>query len=71
MPFQEQYIYIHDMILEYLTCGETQIESSDIGQKLLELTESIDQDVTKFEEQFEVSNTFITKLLLNLLQIAN
>lgn len=53
--FQEQYIFVYDVLLEALICGDTTIPADKYPDALSELLE-IDQNIgkTKLEEQFEV-----------------
>ena len=52
---QEQYIFIHDAILEAITCGDTQIDASILKQRIHEMT-SRDPvtNLTGFENLFKV-----------------
>ena len=51
---QDQYVFIHDAILEAVTCGDTQIESSDLRAKLYQMQKN-QSDKTELELQFTVS----------------
>ena len=55
MSSQEQYAFIHDVVLESLTCGDTQISARDLKCVISRL-KSRDQMTgkTQFEAQFEV-----------------
>ena len=35
--FQHQYIFIHDVILESVVCGDTQVEAGDLRKRLAQL----------------------------------
>ena len=52
---QEQYTFIHDVVLESVTCGDTQISAKDLKFVITRLREK-DQITgkTQFETQFEV-----------------
>ena len=52
---QEQYIFIHDVVLESVTCGNTQISARDLKFVITKLGDR-DQITgkTQFEAQFEV-----------------
>ena len=52
---QEQYVFIHDAILEAVTCGDTQIESSDLRPKLNKMQKKNQSGKTELELQFTVS----------------
>ena len=58
---QDQFIFIHDVILESVMCGDTQVKSCDLRPSIRRLT---DKDVqtgkTGFETQFEVMHPLIT-----------
>ena len=57
-PTQDQYVFIHDAVLESLTCGDTQIPASGLSgaiEKLKEKDSKIGR--TGFETQFHVGNT--------------
>ena len=55
MTFQEQYMFIHDAILELVTCGDTQINAGQLHSAVQNLTK-IDQLTFKtgLQTQFEV-----------------
>ena len=56
-PFatQEQFIFIHDAILEELVCGETQIDASGFTAAMDDLSQQhILTNTTGFEKQFKV-----------------
>ena len=62
---QEQYIFIHDAILEAITCGDTQISACDLRTNIQKLSNSDPEtNVTGFESQFKV----YTFVLLHLQQ---
>ena len=52
---QEQYIFIHDAILEWVTCGDTQINASEFRAALHTLKSKTQSGETGFEHQFGVS----------------
>ena len=52
---QDQYIFIHDAILEALTCGDTQVESGDMRKRLGQLQKRDQSGKTGLEFQFSVS----------------
>ena len=56
MIFQEQYMFIHDAILEQVTCGDTQISAGQLHSAVQNLTK-IDQLTFKtgLQTQFDVS----------------
>ncbi len=54
---QEQYAFIHDAVLEGISCGETQIPASSFKRALTKLADkNNEKDVTGFEKQFEVDS---------------
>ena len=55
MYIQDQYAFIHDAILEAVTCGDTQIESDDLRPKLNKMQKKNQSDKTELELQFTVS----------------
>lgn len=52
---QEQYIFVYDVLLEALICGDTTMTAASYPNTLSEMLE-YDQSIgkTKLEEQFEV-----------------
>ena len=52
---QDQYIFIHDAILESVTCGDTQIEAGNLRRRLTQLQKKDESGRTGFELQFSVS----------------
>ena len=52
---QNQYLFIHDAVLEYLTCGDTQISAGDLQRLLKEMKEKTSYGITGFQNQFSVS----------------
>ena len=57
--YQDQYIFIHDAILEAVTCGDTQIESGNLRAKLNKLQKKDQSGKTELELQFAVSINFV------------
>ena len=56
---QEQYIFIHDAILEAITCGDTQISACDLRTSIQKLSNSDpEMNLTGFESQFKVAIHF-------------
>ncbi len=53
---QEQYVFVHDAILEYVTCGDTQITAGDLRRVMGKLAARNPQtQVTGYESQYKVS----------------
>jgi hypothetical protein len=52
---QDQYVFIHDAVLESLSCGDTQIQAGDLVMAIRRLREK-DKTTQKtgFETQFQV-----------------
>ena len=53
---QDQYVFIHDAILESMTCGDTQIEAGNLRRKLRKLQTRDESGRTELDLQFAVSN---------------
>ena len=53
---QEQYIFIHDAILESVTCGDTQIVASDLQDALEKLQMGPQSGPTGLVSQFQVKH---------------
>ena len=50
---QEQYIFLHNALLEYLTCGNTRVSASQLEQELVQLTQPRSlSGHSELEEQF-------------------
>ena len=52
---QNQYIFVHDAILESVTCGDTQIETFSLRVAMRKLKERSLQGETGFQQQSSVS----------------
>ncbi|CAI8052191.1 Receptor-type tyrosine-protein phosphatase S [Geodia barretti] len=51
----EQYMFIHDAILEAVTCGDTQIDASLFSRRITEMSHRYPQtQLTEYENQFRV-----------------
>ena len=65
---QEQYIFVHDAVLERVTCGDTQIMASDLRNIINKLGRMDPKTrLTGFQSQFQVilhSSLYSTHLLL-------
>ena len=59
-PIQDQYVFIHDAILEAVICGDTQIESGDLRAKLDKMHKKSQSGKTELELQFAVSPLITT-----------
>ena len=56
MSPQEQYVFIHDVVLASLTCGDTQNSARDLKSVISRLkTRHQVTGKTQFEAEFEVS----------------
>ena len=54
-PPQDQYVFIHDAVLESLTCGDTQIPASGLAGAIEKLKQKDSETgMTGFETQFHV-----------------
>ena len=52
---QDQYIFIHDAILESVTCGDTQISAGDLRRQMQKLSQTAQgQKCTGFQYQFQI-----------------
>ena len=52
--FQDQYIFIHDAILESVSCGDTEIEAGDLRKRLAQLKTTDESGRTGLDLQFAV-----------------
>ena len=52
--FQDQYIFIHDAILESVTCGDTEIEAGDLRKRLAQLKTRDESGRSGLDLQFAV-----------------
>ena len=52
---QEQYIFIHDALLEAVSCGNTEVHARNLLHHIKKLTELQDGETTGLEEEFKVS----------------
>ena len=54
--FQEQYIFIHEAILETILCGMNEVDSINLVKEVRRLTEmKTSHDMSGFQERFKVS----------------
>ena len=53
---QEQYVFIHDAIMEVIMCGDTQIDAGDFSQSLKKLKSTPKFRPNEFDNQFMVSS---------------
>ena len=54
---QEQYIFIHDAILESVMCGDTEINATNLRSTLMKMNRK--NSSTKLETQFKVQREFL------------
>ena len=59
--FQDQYIFIHDAVLESVTCGDTEIKAADLRRKLVKLKTRDQSGLTALDLQFAVSDIFFVR----------
>jgi len=52
---QEQYIFIHDAILEWLTCGDTEMDAGNLRTSLDKLLRMDQSGRTEMDHQFAMS----------------
>ena len=52
---QAQYVFIHDAILESVTCGDTQISAGDLRKQIQKLSQVAQgKNCTGFQYQFQI-----------------
>ena len=54
LNFQEQYIFIHEAILETILCGMNEVDSSRIQMEVKNLAQVQASGMTGFQEKFKV-----------------
>ncbi|XP_064390830.1 receptor-type tyrosine-protein phosphatase epsilon-like [Halichondria panicea] len=63
---EEQYIFIHEALEEYITCGDTSIAVANLRIAITKLnrltTDTDDEYITQFDQQFQVLETVSCKL---------
>ena len=60
---QEQYMFIHDAILESITCGNTQVSAADLQRAVTKLKQrDPNTKLTGYEQQFKVWRCLCTVL---------
>ena len=52
--FQEQYIFIHETLLEAVLFGNTEVHASDLSKYYKKLNEIGENESTSIEEHFKV-----------------
>ena len=58
---QQQYIFIHNAVLEYVVCGQTEITCDNFPEELANLKQiNRISGKTKLEDQFEVGISMAT-----------
>ena len=58
---QEQYVFIHDALEEFITCGDTSVGVANLRIVITKLNKALsdtDDDSTHFDKQFRVSKSF-------------
>jgi len=56
LTVQEQYIFIHDAVLEYITCGDTSIEAPNVMRAMAKLkTKDKMTGLNGYEQELKVS----------------
>ena len=56
--FQDQYVFIHDTILDHIKCGTNEVEATQLMIEIKKLSEINENGQTGFEEKFEVDISF-------------
>ena len=51
---QEQYIFIHDTILDYIKCGSNEVDAVNLKSEMSKLSKSNAEEETGYEEKFKV-----------------
>jgi uncharacterized protein (DUF2249 family) len=54
--FQDQYMFIHDVLRDVSICGITEIHSQDIGARLLVISDNDPETSRRRYDEFDVSN---------------
>ena len=62
--YQDQYIFIHDAVLESVTCGDTQIDAGNLRTSLDKLLRETQPGRTEMDIQFAVSTSIDSYALL-------
>ena len=72
--FQEQYIFVHEAILETILCGMNEVDSTEVQREIDTLAEVKDSGMTGFQEKFKVGDyslfyTSYTKARQNIINL--
>lgn len=52
---QDQYVFIHDTLLDYITCGDTSISASSLRNKINKMSKVAPGNAMSiYEQQFQV-----------------
>ncbi len=55
MFIQDQYVFIHDAILESVTCGDTQINAGDLRRQIQNMSKvAPGKKISEFQYQFKI-----------------
>ena len=56
---QDQYVFLHDAILEGYTSGDTEKVVGKLAKRMIELEAVDDEGICGFRKEIEVNNTYI------------
>ena len=56
---QDQYVFIHDALNDFLTCGDTSVPAHELRRTISTMSQTEGDEETGFQRQFEVGQSYV------------